>query len=320
MLGRRLDRLQQHLRGASVYPTVGSIGYDEPVIRRVPTGLRRCAECQRSREGRVRAGRSRRASWSPRSPANMFNERFAATPPVASISNAASAGWKCPKSPKPRTVYLKPVDAVKVAEAPKASVAPLRSWWMPPSRQARARGEAPLPADPAQIVPAPAEAFQHGLTAPRWRCSGSPNRGVMAENSGQARPGPVACSPMLAVDASTTASTAPKERIRCSAARRPMIGIAGLRAITREDGLPARRYQGRGDRLCPNSFSTIPVLRMRMKGVDAAANIYYRRSRAKRAVPRRVRRCWCAYVPDRRRADLRPRRPARPHLQRCFRA
>src|SRR5882724_1253958 len=104
---------------ASVYPTLGTTGYDEPVVRQPTVASRSIA--QRFSEVFASLPEQAPAAIS----ATMFNERFAASAPEGVASNAASA----PEAPKlaeaPKTVApvkvaeAKPVDAPKPADAAK---------------------------------------------------------------------------------------------------------------------------------------------------------------------------------------------------------
>ena len=95
---------------ASVYPTLGTAGYDEPVVRQPKVASRSIA--QRFSE----AFASLPEPAPPAISATMFNERFGASAPESVASNAASA--PAPEAPKlaeaPKTVAT---VAVKVAEA-----------------------------------------------------------------------------------------------------------------------------------------------------------------------------------------------------------
>ncbi|MBR1172537.1 DUF2778 domain-containing protein [Bradyrhizobium sp. KB893862 SZCCT0404] len=198
--------------GASVYPTVGSLGYDEPVIKRAPkVALREAGEAIRETFAllpdrlQVAAPISREA----------FNDRFAAAATQGVASNAASAAPAtqvavAKDAPKPSVIAkvadaLKPAAAKvalteKVADAAKAKRAP--------------EGQMQLAsADPAEIVPAPeakpksfadrAKAAVMSITGPRqsmveklWG-KREPSGGLLAYAS---------------ADASITSAIAPKEQ------------------------------------------------------------------------------------------------------------
>jgi hypothetical protein len=74
--------------GASVYPTVGSIGYDEPVVRRAPRVVLREAGEAIKETFALLPDRLQVAAPISR---EMFNERFAAAATQGVASNAASA-------------------------------------------------------------------------------------------------------------------------------------------------------------------------------------------------------------------------------------
>src|SRR5215831_20249709 len=78
---------------ASVYPTVGSAGYDEPVIKRAPkVALREAGEAVREAFSLL-PDRVQVAAPITR---EMFNERFAAAATQGVESNAASAALQAP--------------------------------------------------------------------------------------------------------------------------------------------------------------------------------------------------------------------------------
>jgi hypothetical protein len=99
-----------HVIAASVYPTLGSAGYDEPVIKPAPGFAARSsadaikeAFAALSAQGPVASS----LAAAPSIPPGMFNERFAASEPNGVPSRAAEAA--------------PPAAAAKHAEAPKAS-------------------------------------------------------------------------------------------------------------------------------------------------------------------------------------------------------
>src|SRR5206468_8574711 len=92
--------IYSNIFAASVYPTVGSSGYDEPVIRRAPRiALREAGEAVKEAFALL-PDRLQVAAPISR---EMFNERFAAAATQGVTSNAASAALAAP--------------ATKVAEA-----------------------------------------------------------------------------------------------------------------------------------------------------------------------------------------------------------
>ncbi|EJN12147.1 Protein of unknown function (DUF2778) [Bradyrhizobium sp. YR681] len=192
---------------ASVYPSVGSAGYDEPVVKRAPRVALREAGDAIKEAFALLPDRLQVAAPISR---EMFNERFAAAATQGVESNAASAvpATKTAEAAKPTVVAkvaeaLKPLSPAKVtekiADAAKAK-----------------RADAPVQlasADPAEIVPAPeakpksfadrAKAAVMSITGPRpsmveklWG-KREPSGGLLAYAS---------------ADASVTASIAPKEQ------------------------------------------------------------------------------------------------------------
>lgn len=196
--------------GASVYPTVGGTGYDEPVIKRAPkVALREAGEAVKEAFALL-PDRLQVAAPISR---EMFNERFAAAATQGVESNAASAA---PVVPATRVAEAKdnPKTSViaKVAEALK----PQGPAKIADAAKAKRAADAPVQlasADPAQIVPAPeakpksiadrAKAAVMSITGPRqsmveklWG-KREPSGGLLAYAS---------------ADASVTASIAPKEQ------------------------------------------------------------------------------------------------------------
>lgn len=206
--------IYSNILGASVYPTVGSIGYDEPVVRRAPkVVLRDAGEAIKD----AFASLPDRLQVATPISREMFNERFAAAATQGVPSNAASAApatqvAAAKEAPK-QSVIAKVADALKPA-AKGADKAADRAKRAPEAQLQLAS------ADPAQIVPAPeakpksfadrAKAAVMSITAPRqsmveklWG-KREPSGGLLAYAS---------------ADASITASIAPKEQ-------NPMLGGA----------------------------------------------------------------------------------------------
>ncbi|WP_164718996.1 MULTISPECIES: DUF2778 domain-containing protein [Bradyrhizobium] len=198
--------------GASVYPTVGSIGYDEPVIKRAPkVALREAGEAIKDAFALL-PDRLQVAAPISR---EMFNERFAAAATQGVPSNASSAA----SATQVAVANDPPKQSViaKVAEALKPS-APAKVADKTTDKAADKTKRAPdaqiqlASADPAQIVPAPegkksfadrAKAAVMSITSPRqsmveklWG-KRDPSGGLLAYAS---------------ADASITASIAPKEQ------------------------------------------------------------------------------------------------------------
>ena len=205
--------IYNNVLGASVYPTVGSIGYDEPVIKRAPkVALREAGEAVRETFALL-PDRLQVAAPISR---EMFNERFAAAATQGVPSNAASAAPATQVAGAKEDAPKQSVIA-KVAEALKP--APAKSNDKTADKagdKARHATDAQIKlasADPAQIVPAPeakpksfadrAKAAVMSITGPRqsmveklWG-KREPSGGLLAYAS---------------ADASITASIAPKEQ------------------------------------------------------------------------------------------------------------
>lgn len=203
--------------GASVYPTVGSIGYDEPVIKRAPkVALRDAGEAVKEAFALL-PDRLQVAAPISR---EMFNERFAAAATQGVASNAAAAApaspatvvaeaketaKDAPKEPaKPGVIAkvaeaLKPHGSAKTADAAKAKRADA--------------GVQLASADPAEIVPAPeakpksfadrAKAAVMSITGPRQS---------MVEKLWGKRESSGGLLAYASADASITAAIAPKEQ------------------------------------------------------------------------------------------------------------
>lgn len=194
---------------SGVYPSVGSAGYDEPVVKRTPkVALREAGEAIKETFAllpdrlQVAAPISREA----------FNERFAAAATQGVASNAASAA-----APS-QVAVVAPKQSViaKVAEALKPAPAKSTDKTTDKTTDKARRADAPVQlasADPAEIVPAPeakpksfadkAKAAVMSITGPRpsmvdklWG-KREPSGGLLAYAS---------------ADASITASIAPKEQ------------------------------------------------------------------------------------------------------------
>ncbi|WBL76131.1 DUF2778 domain-containing protein [Bradyrhizobium xenonodulans] len=138
--------------GASVYPTVGSIGYDEPVIKRAPkVALREAGEAIKETFALL-PDRLQVAAPISR---EMFNERFAAAATQGVASNAASA------APATQVAVAKdapkPTVIAKVAEVLKPAAAKVSEKIADAAKGKRgADAQVQLAsADPAEIVPAP---------------------------------------------------------------------------------------------------------------------------------------------------------------------
>ncbi|WP_298241191.1 tlde1 domain-containing protein [uncultured Bradyrhizobium sp.] len=197
--------------GASVYPTVGSLGYDEPVVKRAPKVALREAGDAIKEAFALLPDRLQVAAPISR---EMFNERFAAAATQGVASNAASAAPATQvavvKDPPKQSVIAKVAEALKPA--------PAKTNEKTTDKAADKAKHAPdahmqlASADPAQIVPAPeakksfadrAKAAVMSITGPRqsmveklWG-KREPSGGLLAYAS---------------ADASVTSAIAPKEQ------------------------------------------------------------------------------------------------------------
>lgn len=200
---------------ASVYPTVGSSGYDEPVVKRAPRiALREAGEAIRETFALL----PDRLQVAPPISREMFNERFAAAATQGVESNAASV------APAPKVAEAKePAKPTVVAKVADVLKSPARVVEKIADAAKAKRADAPVQlasADPAQIVPAPeakpksfadrAKAAVMSITGPRqsmveklWG-KREPSGGLLAYAS---------------ADASVTSAIAPKEQ-------NPMLGGA----------------------------------------------------------------------------------------------
>jgi Protein of unknown function (DUF2778) len=140
-----------NILSASVYPTLGSAGYDEPVVKRPAAVAARSAApnfkdrfASLSEPPPVIA----KPATVPAISTTQFNERFAAAEPqsVALAVPAEPAATPAQKIPAPKLVEApKPVSAPKLAEAPKQKDAP-------PAQVAL--NVPPPPSTPAEAKPA----------------------------------------------------------------------------------------------------------------------------------------------------------------------
>ncbi|MET4232812.1 hypothetical protein ABIA85_006102 [Bradyrhizobium sp. LA6.10] len=257
--------IYSNVLGASVYPTVGSIGYDEPVIKRAPrVALREAGEAIRDTFALL-PDRLQVAAPISR---EMFNERFAAaaTQGVASNASAAPAtqvavAKEASKDAPKQSVIAKVADALKpaapakIADAAKAKRAPDAQMQL-------------ASADPAEIVPAPeakpksfadrAKAAVMSITGPRqsmveklWG-KREPSGGLLAYAS---------------ADASVTASIAPREQNPMLGGSAPYERDTAVYDITAKmvylpDGTKLEAHSGLGSNLDDPRSS-----RVRMRGV-----------------------------------------------------
>ncbi|WP_426407913.1 DUF2778 domain-containing protein [Bradyrhizobium ganzhouense] len=251
---------------ASVYPTVGSAGYDEPVIKRAPkVALREAGEAIRETFALL-PDRLQVAAPISR---EMFNERFAAAATQGVESNAASAAPAVAEAaPKPTVIAkvaeaLKPLNPAKVAEKVADKVADVA--------KGKRSADAPVQlasANPAEIVPAPeakpksfadrAKAAVMSITGPRqsmveklWG-KREPSGGLLAYAS---------------ADASVTSAIAPKEQNPMLGGSAPYGRDTAVYDITAKtvylpDGTKLEAHSGLGSNLDDPRSS-----RVRMRGV-----------------------------------------------------
>jgi Protein of unknown function (DUF2778) len=248
---------------ASVYPSIGSSGYDEPVVKRAPkVALREAGEAIRETFALL-PDRLQVAAPISR---EMFNERFAAAATQGVDSNAASAA-PAAKVAEAREA-AKPTVVARVADVLKS---PAKAVEKIADAARTKRAEAPVQlasADPAQIVPAPeakpksfadrAKAAVMSITGPRqsmveklWG-KREPSGGLLAYAS---------------ADASVTASIAPKEQNPMLGGSPPYDRSTAVYDITAKtvylpDGTKLEAHSGLGSNLDDPRSS-----RVRMRGV-----------------------------------------------------
>ncbi|WP_354109039.1 DUF2778 domain-containing protein [Bradyrhizobium sp. S3.12.5] len=248
---------------ASVYPTVGSSGYDEPVVKRAPkVALREAGEAIRDTFALL-PDRLQVAAPISR---EMFNERFAAAATQGIESNAASAAPAAKVADAKEAA--KPTVVARVADVLKS---PAKAVEKIADAAKTKRADAPVQlasADPAEIVPAPeakpksfadrAKAAVMSITGPRqsmveklWG-KREPSGGLLAYAS---------------ADASVTASIAPKEQNPMLGGSPPYDRSTAVYDITAKtvylpDGTRLEAHSGLGSNLDDPRSS-----RVRMRGV-----------------------------------------------------
>jgi hypothetical protein len=252
---------------ANVYPTVGSSGYDEPVVKRAPkVALREAGDAIRETFALL-PDRLQVAAPISR---EMFNERFAAAATQGVDSNAASAApaTKVAEAKDTGKDVAKPTVVARVAEVLKG---PAKVVERIADAAKTKRADAPVQlasADPAEIVPAPeakpktfadrAKAAVMSITGPRqsmveklWG-KREPSGGLLAYAS---------------ADASVTASIAPKEQNPMMGGSAPYDRSTAVYDITAKtvylpDGTKLEAHSGLGSNLDDPRSS-----RVRMRGV-----------------------------------------------------
>ncbi|BAC50900.1 bll5635 [Bradyrhizobium diazoefficiens USDA 110] len=255
---------------ASVYPSVGSAGYDEPVIKRAPKVALREAGDAIKEAFALLPDRLQVAAPISR---EMFNERFAAAATQGVESNAASAVAQAPATKVADTA--KPGVIAKVAEALKPS-APAKATDKATEKIADAAKAKRAPdaqmqlasADPAEIVPAPeakpksfadrAKAAVMSITGPRQS---------MVEKLWGKRESSGGLLAYASADASVTASIAPREQNPMLGGSAPYERDTAVYDITAKtvylpDGTKLEAHSGLGSNLDDPRSS-----RVRMRGV-----------------------------------------------------
>ena len=144
--------VHRNIIAASVYPTLGTAGYDEPVVRQ-PTLASRTSEqaigdafAALPEQPPVIARPATVAAISP----DMFNERFSAAAPQSVASNAASAAPPPQEAPKlaeaPKTVPATKLAEARPADAPKDAAKAADAKTKPAPQQVALNAPPPAPA------------------------------------------------------------------------------------------------------------------------------------------------------------------------------
>ena len=247
---------------ASVYPTVGTAGYDEPVIKRAPkVAMREAGEAVREAFALL----PDRVQAVPPITREMFNERFAAAAPQGVASNAASAASTPATKVADARETARPAETAKVAEAPKPQ-GPAKI-----ADAARAKRAPDAPTQVALADPAP-EVKKSGIRdmADRAKAAvmsiASPRQSMVEKLWGKREPSGGLLA-YASADASITASIAPKEQ-------NPMLGGSppydrstavydiAAKTVYLPDGTRLEAHSGLGSNLdAPHSA------RVRMRGV-----------------------------------------------------
>ena len=255
--------IYSNIFAASVYPTVGSVGYDEPVIKRAPrVALREAGEAVREAFALL-PDRLQVAAPISR---EMFNERFAAAATQGVESNAASA------VPATRVVdTAKPTVAARVAEALKspAKVADRLTEKVADVARAKRAADAPVQlasADPAEIVPeAKPKSFADRAKAAVMSITG-PRQSMVEKLWGKREPSGGLLA-YASADASVTAAIAPREQNPMLGGSAPYERDTAVYDITAKtvylpDGTKLEAHSGLGSNLDDPRSSKV-----RMRGV-----------------------------------------------------
>lgn len=249
---------------ASVYPTVGSTGYDEPVIKRAPKVVLREAGDAIKEAFALLPDRLQVAAPISR---EMFNDRFAAAATQGVVSNAASAAP--PTSVAEAKETPKPTVIARVAEALKPAAAKVTEKIADAAKGKRSDAPVQLAsADPAEIVPAPAakpKSFADRAKAAVMSITG-PRQSMVDKLWGKREPSGGLLA-YASADASVTASIAPREQ-------NPMLGGSApyerdtavydisAKTVYLPDGTKLEAHSGLGSNLDDPRSS-----RVRMRGV-----------------------------------------------------
>ena len=255
-----------NILAASVYPTVGSIGYDEPVIKRAPkVALREAGEAIKEAFSLLP---DRVQVVTPIS-RDMFNERFAAAATQGVDSNAASVAVQAPAT---KVAEAKPTVIAKVAEALKPLSPSKVADKIADAAKAKRGADAPVQlasADPAEIVPAPeakpSKSFADRAKAAVMSITG-PRQSMVEKLWGKREPSGGLLA-YASADASVTASIAPKEQNPMLGGSAPYDRSTAVYDITAKtvylpDGTKLEAHSGLGSNLDDPRSS-----RVRMRGV-----------------------------------------------------
>ena len=255
-----------NILAASVYPSVGSIGYDEPVIKRAPrVALREAGEAIKEAFALLP---DRVQVVTPIS-RDMFNERFAAAATQGVDSNAASVAVQAPAT---KVAEAKPTVIAKVAEALKPLSPSKVADKIADAAKAKRGADAPVQlasADPAEIVPAPetkpSKSFADRAKAAVMSITG-PRQSMVEKLWGKREPSGGLLA-YASADASVTASIAPKEQNPMLGGSAPYDRSTAVYDITAKtvylpDGTKLEAHSGLGSNLDDPRSS-----RVRMRGV-----------------------------------------------------
>jgi hypothetical protein len=259
-----------NILGASVYPTVGSAGYDEPLIKRAPkVALRDAGEAVKD----VFALLPNRGEMVTPITRDMFNERFAASAPQGVGSNAAHAATPPVARVADARETPKPPEPVKLAEAPKsqppAKIADAaKARRAPDTTTQLALNEPPATARVAEAKPAKSGMRDLADRAKAAVLSiASHDRSSIVEKLWGKREPSSGLLAYASADASVTASIAPREQNPMLGGSPPYDRSTAVYDITAKtvylpDGTRLEAHSGLGSNLDDPRSS-----RVRMRGV-----------------------------------------------------